>query len=138
MKKLFPIISVVLIACYSMVLFLKKTSRDCSQLCAQNIMSTHKAVPQCMKTKMNANAKVISYSLWGSLRKIYSDGIQENLDLMRSLYPDYVMRLYVSRSKLDIDAINTICDIQCNVTISTVSVKNHTFGGDFVIFNLLF
>ena len=77
-------------------------------------MSTHKAVPQCMKTKMNANAKVISYSLWGSLRKIYSDGIQENLDLMRSLYPDYVMRLYVSRSKLDIDDINTICDIQCN------------------------
>ena len=80
----------------------------------------------------------MSFSFWGKLESGYFRGVVDNLDLMRSLYPNWVMRLYVSRSKLDIDAINTICDIQCNVTISTVSVKNHTFGGDFVIFNLLF
>merc|ERR1711976_920734 len=50
----------------------------------------------------------------------YFDGIVDNLELMKSLYPGYVMRLYVSKAKLDNMTIATLCDIQCNNTIDTL------------------
>ena len=45
------------------------------------------------------NQKVLSFSFWGQMSSGYFNGIVGNLELMRTLYPDYVMRLYVSKAK---------------------------------------
>ena len=66
------------------------------------------------------NQKVLSFSFWGELKSGYFNGIVGNLDLMKTVYPDWVMRLYVSKAKLDNVSIGTICDIQCNRTIGTL------------------
>ena len=58
--------------------------------------------------------KIVSFSFWGELKTGYFRGILDNLELMRTVYPGWVMRLYVSRVKTDEDAVSTLCDIQCN------------------------
>ena len=58
--------------------------------------------------------KIVSFSFWGELKTGYFRGILDNLELMRTVYPGWVMRLYVSRVKTDEDAVTTLCDIQCN------------------------
>ena len=60
---------------------------------------------------------MLSYSFWGKMSAGYFNGVVGNVELMRTVYPEWVMRLYVSKDKLDNVTINTICDIQCNNTI---------------------
>ena len=64
--------------------------------------------------------RVVSFSFWGELETGYFRGIRDNLALMEELYPGWVMRLYVSSQRLGDEARRTLCDIQCNATISTV------------------
>ena len=63
---------------------------------------------------------MVSFSFWGELETGYFRGIRDNLALMEELYPGWVMRLYVSSQRLGDEARRTLCDIQCNNTISTV------------------
>ena len=50
----------------------------------------------------------------------YFRGILDNLAMMETNYPGWVMRLYVSSARLSKESVRTICDIQCNQTISTL------------------
>ena len=95
-KSLFYFVTFIVISLL-VFLFLRKTSKDCFQSCADSIMSSHKieAGFRCIRKQMNLNTKVVSYSLWGPLKNVYRHGIQDNLDLMRTQYPDWVMRLQV-------------------------------------------
>ena len=44
----------------------------------------------------------------------YWDGITDNLELMPSHYPGWVMRLYVSSKNLSIGAVTSLCSLQCS------------------------
>ena len=72
----------------------------------------------CSRRSMErgGSQKIVSFSFWGEMTSGYFRGIIDNLELMRTLYPDWVMRLYVSRHKMDNATIATLCDIQCNTT----------------------
>ena len=50
----------------------------------------------------------------------YFRGILDNLAMMETHYPGWVMRLHVSSAKLTNDSVRTLCDIQCNQTVSTM------------------
>ena len=52
----------------------------------------------------------------------YFRGILDNLAMMKKLYPGWVMRLHVSSARLSNESVRTICDIQCNQTVSTMYV----------------
>ena len=64
--------------------------------------------------------KVVSFSFWGEMQNGYFRGILDNLVMMETNYPGWVMRLYVSNAKLTNESMRTLCDIQCNQTVSTM------------------
>ena len=54
------------------------------------------------------------------MQNFYFRGIMDNLAMMETHYPGWVMRLHVSRTKLTNESMRTICNIQCNQTASTM------------------
>jgi len=70
-------------------------------------------------TDRGPEQKVISYSFYGPLTSAYFNGIFENLAGVRMYYPDYVMRLYLDRSKAMSDNIENyqkLCQLFCRET----------------------
>ena len=71
-------------------------------------------------SRRGLDQKVVSFSFWGEMKNGYFKGIQDNLAMMETHYPGWVMRLHVSSAKLTNDSVRTLCDIQCNQTVSTM------------------
>ena len=73
---------------------------------------------QCMNGKVRGQLKIVSFSVWGAIQggREYLKGVEKNLELMRTVYPGWVMRLYISRHKMEnLDkAINLLCELQCS------------------------
>ena len=70
-------------------------------------------------TDRGPEQKVISYSFYGPLTSAYFNGIFENLAGVRMYYPEYVMRLYLDRSKAMSDNIENyqkLCQLFCRET----------------------
>ena len=73
-------------------------------------------------SRRGLDQKVVSFSFWGEMQNGYFRGILDNLAMMETLYPGWVMRLHVSSARLSNESVRTICDIQCNQTVSTMYV----------------
>ena len=71
-------------------------------------------------SRRGSDQKVVSFSFWGEMKNGYFRGILDNLAMMETNYPGWVMRLHVSSAKLSNDSVRTLCDIQCNQTVSTM------------------
>lgn len=71
-------------------------------------------------SRRGLDQKVVSFSFWGEMKNGYFRGILDNLAMMETHYPGWVMRLHVSSAKLTNDSVKTLCDIQCNQTVSTM------------------
>jgi len=93
---------------------------SCLTICSEMLLNPkpHKGNVCSQRSFARADKqKVVSFSFWGEMNTGYFQGIIGNLDLMDILYPGWIMRLYVSNSKLDEDSMITLCRIQCNMTI---------------------
>ena len=75
-----------------------------------------------MTENARSHQKIVSFSVWGSLvwgaiqgGREYFKGVEKNLELMRTVYPGWVMRLYISRNKMDNmdQALSSLCELQC-------------------------
>ena len=59
----------------------------------------------------------MSFSVWGNITggREYFKGIEKNLELMRKVYPGWIMRLYISRNKVENldEALYSLCELQC-------------------------
>ena len=70
-----------------------------------------------MNSKDMSNQKIVSFSVWGALQggREYFKGIEKNLELIRTVYPGWVMRLYISRNKIENldEALYSLCELQC-------------------------
>ena len=58
--------------------------------------------------------RVVSFSFYGDLTEQYWRGIRDNLELITDLYPDWVVRLYVSREDNSLATVEQLCSLQCS------------------------
>ena len=72
-------------------------------------------------SRRGSDQKVVSFSFWGEMKNGYFRGILDNLAMMETHYPGWVMRLHVSSAKLTNDSVRTLwfsvmrLSAQCNV-----------------------
>ena len=63
-------------------------------------------------TARGPGQQVFSFVMYGPFRKGYYNGIQQNLNLMKELFPGYVMRVYHDRT-LESDDMPKLCQLFC-------------------------
>ena len=44
----------------------------------------------------------------------YWSGVLENLEMLETNYPDWLVRLHVSREKITVDGALKLCQLQCS------------------------
>jgi len=76
--------------------------------------------------------KVISFSYFGNrFRKVFVNGIAENLMLMKNLYRGWRMRLYLNKLRIAMEAEDEICHLKCeNDNLDICIVDSHAEYGD--------
>ena len=56
--------------------------------------------------------KIVSFSVWGQLRRIYRRGVTENAELVRRVFPGWRMRLHVIRD-MEQSMVEAVCQLKC-------------------------